>query len=208
MDKTYDYSDAWFLTTLILRNDWADIDQIIAIGDMINHAIFTQNEINQALQRLIPAGYIEVDNDKYRATPKAQELSNCVAYKRAGMCTKVDVILKRLNVKRCSHKPKSKIKSEYIRKIIFLCKEHRVKEIYRGKNPYDQTKEGEWVYFDCYFDENKIREKFNLPDTVTYYEYDGRASGQESGFFDEQTNEAVLGNHPLYGIKMNIKKIE
>ena len=102
----------------------------------------------------------------------------------------------------------SKIKSEHIQKIVFLCQENNVEEIYRGKDFYNQTKEGEWVYFDCYFDENKIREKLDLPSTVKYYEYDGRVSGQESGFIDEQTNDAVLGNHPLYGMKLNKKKIE
>ena len=102
----------------------------------------------------------------------------------------------------------SAIKSEHILKIVRLCQENGVAEIYRGKDFYDQTREGEWVYFDCWFDENKIREKFSLPDTVKYYEYDGRAAGQESGFVDEQTNDAVLGYHPLYGMNRNAKRIE
>ena len=99
LQETYDFSDAWFLTALIVRHTWADIEEIITIGDGLNHAIFTQNEINQALQRLIPEGYIEVADDKYRATEKAQELSNCVVYKSAGLFTLVEVILKRLNTK-------------------------------------------------------------------------------------------------------------
>ena len=100
LQETYDFSDAWFLTALIMRKDWANMKEIISIGDGLNHAIFTQNEINQALKRLIPVGYIETNGKKYRATEKAYELTNCVAYKRAGLFTQVYVILKRLNTKR------------------------------------------------------------------------------------------------------------
>ena len=99
--QTYDFSDAWFLTALIVMKDyWANMKEIISVGDALNHAIFTQNEINQALKRFIPIGYIETNGKKYRATEKAYELTNCVAYKRAGMFTQVEVILKRLNTKR------------------------------------------------------------------------------------------------------------
>ena len=79
--------------------DWANMKEIISVGDALNHAIFTQKEINQALKRLIPVGYIETNGKKYRVTEKAYELANCAAYKRAGMFTQIDVILKRLNKK-------------------------------------------------------------------------------------------------------------
>jgi hypothetical protein len=97
--EIYDFGDAWFLTTLIVLKDWADIKGIISVGDGLNHAIFTQNEINQALKRLIPVGYIEANGKKYRASEKAYELTNCVDYKRAGAFTQIEVILKRLNKK-------------------------------------------------------------------------------------------------------------
>ena len=103
---------------------------------------------------------------------------------------------------------KSKMTSEHLIKIDYLCRSNRIEETYRGKDIYDDKKKGEWVYFDCYFDEQKIRQRFNLPKTVKYYEYDGRVAGQESGFIDELTNDAVLGNHPLYGKNRNRKKIE
>lgn len=102
---------------------------------------------------------------------------------------------------------KSKITSEHLRKIDYLCQSNRIEEIYRGSGNYDKSKKGEWVYFDCFFDEQKIRERFNLPQTIKYYEYDGKVAGQESGFVDELTNDAVFGNHPLYGQNRNRKKI-
>jgi len=113
-----------------------------------------------------------------------------------------------LDVKMKNETNKSKIKSEHIQKIVSLCQENGVEEIYRGKDIYDTVRKGEWVYFDCYFDENKIREKLELPGIIKYYEYDGGVAGQESGFIDELTNDAVLGNHPLYGMKKDKKKIE
>ena len=103
---------------------------------------------------------------------------------------------------------KSKMTSEHLIKIDYLCRRNRIEETYRGSDIYDETKQGEWVYFDCFFDEQKIRERFSLPQTVKYYEYDGKVAGQESGFVDELTNDAVLGNHPLYGQNRNRKKID
>lgn len=68
----YTYSDAWFLTTLILIKDWVSLQQIIAGGDMINHAIFTTDEINKALTIFTTLGYVELNNNKQmRATEKA-----------------------------------------------------------------------------------------------------------------------------------------
>jgi hypothetical protein len=91
------FSDAWFLTSLLVTSDWSSMKDILAVGDALNHAIFTQDEIDNALKKLIPLGYMETNNKLYRATLKAHELTNCSAYKRAGMFSQIDVILKRLN---------------------------------------------------------------------------------------------------------------
>ena len=72
-------------------------DEIVIGGDMMNHAIFTQNEIDDALKKLVPAGYIETDKAMYRATEKAIGLSNCLAYRRAGLFGLTEVIHKMLN---------------------------------------------------------------------------------------------------------------
>lgn len=93
----FGYSDAWFLTTLIMLKKWSSLKQIISTGDMINHAILNQEEIDNAIKKLQPLGYIETDGKSWRATEKAIELSNCSAFRRAGLFTMSDVILKRLN---------------------------------------------------------------------------------------------------------------
>lgn len=93
----FEFSDAWFLTTLILLKKWSSLKQIVATGDMINHAIFNQEEIDNAIKKLQPLGYIETDGKNWRATKKAIQLSNCSAFSHAGLFTMSDVILKRLN---------------------------------------------------------------------------------------------------------------
>ena len=93
----FDFSDAWFLTSLIKLNKWATMEEIVITGDIINHAVFTQDEIDNALEKLIPLGYIEYNKGEYRATERSHELANCSAYNRAGLFTGTEVILKRLN---------------------------------------------------------------------------------------------------------------
>jgi hypothetical protein len=93
----FTYSDAWFLTSLILNNKWSSLDQVIATGDAINHAIFTKSEVNTALSVLIYLDYIEMDNFKQmRATNKALKLWK-PSFPRAGLFSQTDKILNQLN---------------------------------------------------------------------------------------------------------------
>ena len=93
----FEYSDAWFLTPLIRANVWLSLVEITDACDCISYAIISQSEIDNALDKLVPLGYVEICENKYRATDKAQELANCSAYKRAGLFSITEVILKRLN---------------------------------------------------------------------------------------------------------------
>jgi len=67
--------DAWLLLSIILAaaNDDASLEEIVAIGDGINHAIFTENEMESGLYRLINGDYVEVMGNFFRPTPKAIE---------------------------------------------------------------------------------------------------------------------------------------
>lgn len=103
---------------------------------------------------------------------------------------------------------KSRMVSEHIKKIDKLCRANNVEETYRGTDTYNSSKTGEWVYYECYFDEQKIRERLNLPTTIKYIEYRERFSADESGFLDELTNDAILGYHPYTGKMANKKLIE
>jgi hypothetical protein len=79
-------SDAWVLLAIILAagNDSACLEEIVAVGDGINHAIFTENEMEGGLFRLSAGGYIEEMGDGFRPTIKGLE-----EYRLASKRTKV-----------------------------------------------------------------------------------------------------------------------
>jgi len=70
------------------------------------------------------------------------------------------------------------------------------KPLYRG-DPYGAGLD--WIYFDCYFHEAAVRQRFGLGPDVTYTAYDGRVAGQEAGFYDPSTGFGLMGHHPDYG---------
>ena len=61
-------SDAWLLLAIILAagDDVAELAEIVAAGDGINHAIFTEDEMESGLYRLSNGGYIEEANGSFR----------------------------------------------------------------------------------------------------------------------------------------------
>lgn len=63
-------SDAWLLLAIIFAADkeGASLDQIVAAGDFINHAIFTNDEMESGFFRLARGGYIEEVDDNFRPT--------------------------------------------------------------------------------------------------------------------------------------------
>jgi hypothetical protein len=50
-------TDAWLLLALLYVGEPADRAAIIETGDFINHAIFTDEELEGGLRRLLAAGY-------------------------------------------------------------------------------------------------------------------------------------------------------
>lgn len=67
---------------------------------------------------------------------------------------------------------------------------------YRG-DPYGKGLD--WLYFDCFFAEAAVRRHFGLGPEIRYVAYDGRAAGQEAGFYDPRTGFGLMGHHPTYG---------
>jgi len=68
----FKYADAWLLLSIIYANrkDRAILSNIIAYGDFINHAIFTWEELQGGLFRLINTGYVVEDSEGYKPTDK------------------------------------------------------------------------------------------------------------------------------------------
>ena len=65
----FTWSDAWLLLSLIYSEEAADRDRLRAIGDFINHSIFTDEELDIGLARLQRAGHAIAEGDKYCASP-------------------------------------------------------------------------------------------------------------------------------------------
>jgi hypothetical protein len=63
------WSDAWLLLSLIYSGESADRDRLRSIGDFINHALFTDEELDGGLARLQQGGHVVAENDRYAASP-------------------------------------------------------------------------------------------------------------------------------------------
>ena len=61
------WSDAWLLQAIAYaeKNAPATLKDVIAAGDAINHAIFTYAELQTGLAKLLAAGYIRHEGDKF-----------------------------------------------------------------------------------------------------------------------------------------------
>lgn len=67
------WSDAWLLLSLIYGDGPLDLKRICDIGDFINHAIFTQHELQSGLRRLVAHGHATKVDNQYAATPRVME---------------------------------------------------------------------------------------------------------------------------------------
>lgn len=66
-------SDAWLLLSIIYSGEPADRERLRSVGDFINHAIFTNEELDGGLARLQRAGHVYVQSNKY--SPSADVLA-------------------------------------------------------------------------------------------------------------------------------------
>ena len=94
--KEYQWSDAWFLTALLICKDWSPLHRVIHAGDWLNHAIFTTKEVNRALSVLIATGYVEINAAlEMRVTEKALALCDKI-YEKSGAFRKLERIVSKL----------------------------------------------------------------------------------------------------------------
>jgi hypothetical protein len=82
-------------------------------------------------------------------------------------------------------------------------KRRNIKETYRGQAWSKNCRE--WVYYDCYFDIEQLRKRFNFPYFIKYHSNDDVKSGLEEGFVCELCNDTIMGLHSKF--KSNDNKI-
>ncbi len=71
----YNHSDAWLLQSILYssKEGSSSLKDIIAIGDVINHAIFAPGELQQGLIRLLNGNLINLENNRFSLTGSAKQ---------------------------------------------------------------------------------------------------------------------------------------
>ena len=77
-----------------------------------------------------------------------------------------------------------------------------IPETFRGRAWTSHCRE--WVYFDCFLDLRRLRERLSLPEFVVDHEHLGTHDGQEAGFVCEKCQDAIMGVHKQYRRNMPI----
>lgn len=95
----WDRSDAWFLTALAIVPQPAALDEVYAAGDAVNHALFTDPEVLQAIRRLVGSGLIEAPTaDALSLTPAGAVVATRGREGLRGLVTTVHRRLARISV--------------------------------------------------------------------------------------------------------------
>lgn len=103
--KPFAWSDAWIFAALQGADDESGqvaLWKLIAVADMLNHAIVSVDELRQALLRLHGSGLVQVVDGQVFRTSLADSLHRKVRRMRGGMFSIVDNALKVLNSARTS----------------------------------------------------------------------------------------------------------
>jgi len=95
----YTWSDSWLLLAIYgatLANKTAKLRDIIAIGDYINHAIFTVSELNGGLSRLHKGKLIKISKDRYSLAKRGKEITEPDAKTKKGVWNQLETVRVRL----------------------------------------------------------------------------------------------------------------
>jgi hypothetical protein len=90
----WEFADAWFATAVAIQENPCDLASVIAAGDAIDHAIFTREEIQQAVSRLVGAGLLLVSDDGKFALTSAG--ADRLERRQGGLIEQVDSALELL----------------------------------------------------------------------------------------------------------------
>ena len=67
-------SDGWLFSTMLsFHRRKLSLSKLIVLGNLLNHCIFTLDQINDGLSRLESEGYISFEDKRVFLTPKAKE---------------------------------------------------------------------------------------------------------------------------------------
>lgn len=106
----YVWSDAWLLLSVLLAGSTgagATLEDIVAAGDAINHAIFTFYEIDGGLARLLAGGLVRIHGERVSPTLGAVAIYDRVHESRGSLLTQMEGIGRKIGAPRwsASHDP-------------------------------------------------------------------------------------------------------
>lgn len=83
----FTWSDAWLLQAIhfAAEGGGGSIKDVIAVGDRLNHAMFTYEELDGGLARLIGADLVCEDAGSFRPTDSAREMFAKIAKRHKGI---------------------------------------------------------------------------------------------------------------------------
>jgi hypothetical protein len=97
-NRDFLWSDAWLLLAVgsAAQSEPAELASIIAMGDAIEHAIFTKEELNGGIGRLQRASYIEYTPAGLALALRGRELLDHVGREGAVVSTQLRALLEHL----------------------------------------------------------------------------------------------------------------
>jgi hypothetical protein len=99
----FSWADCWVITGILCSTpDEAEIDlrALISAGDMLNHAIYSENELRDGFLKAQKKGLISIQRNRIKISKQGQEVRSMVRKMRGGLFSIVDNMQKKLNSKR------------------------------------------------------------------------------------------------------------
>jgi len=96
----FTWSDTWLLLAVAIgggRSGGAELKDVIAAGDMINHAMLTAAELRRGFAKLVAAGHVEERADRFFLTGEAVVACE-KALKRSGLVKSMEYLERFLRV--------------------------------------------------------------------------------------------------------------
>jgi len=103
IENYFCWSDSWVFTALYYSNRHnknIDFKNLLAAGDVLNHAILTIEEIKNAFMKLQERGIIFISKDNFEFTDCGKELIQKIEKVKGGLFSRIDISLKKLNSSR------------------------------------------------------------------------------------------------------------
>ena len=96
----FTWSDAWVFTSLYPTHKGEgqlELRNVVSMGDALNRAIFTAEELKNGFAKLIARGILEFSGIMMRLTPMGKEIAENAEKVKGGLFSRVDISLKVLN---------------------------------------------------------------------------------------------------------------